>query len=177
VVNNKQIVVFSNNSYYAASQLWRFGDGESSVDLEPYHQYLEPGEYNVSLIVTSSDGCIDSATMDTPIIVDWKEGEIRYANAFRWNHSGPTGGHWSDGAHEGMDFIFRPFLENVIDYQLQIFNRWGVLVFESFDINVGWDGYNRDGNLVQQGVYVWLAIGQYADGAYFKKVGDVTFLH
>jgi len=28
-----------------------------------------------------------------------------------------------------------------------------------------------------QGVYVWKASGRYADGEYFDKVGDVTFLH
>ncbi len=76
-----------------------------------------------------------------------------------------------------MDFVFRPFFENVARYQLQIFNRWGVLIFESFDINRGWDGYSGDGNLAPQGVYVWKVTGQYADGSFFTKVGDITFLH
>jgi len=76
-----------------------------------------------------------------------------------------------------MDFVFRPFFENVIEFRLQIFNRWGVLIYESNDINKGWDGYSREGNLAVQGVYVWKATGRYADGNYFDKVGDVTFLH
>ena len=76
-----------------------------------------------------------------------------------------------------MDFVFRPFFENVTHYQLQIFNRWGVLIYESWDLNKGWDGYFKDGTLAQQGVYVWKVMGQYADGNYFEKVGDVTFLH
>ena len=76
-----------------------------------------------------------------------------------------------------MDFIFRPHFENVIEYKLQIFNRWGVLIFQSEDIYKGWDGYWGNGNLAVQGVYVWKATGRYADGKYFYKVGDVTFLH
>jgi len=60
---------------------------------------------------------------------------------------------------------------------LQIFNRWGVLIYESHDLKKGWDGYSGSGDLASQGVYVWKATGRYADGEYFDKVGDVTFLH
>ncbi|MEE4215350.1 MAG: gliding motility-associated C-terminal domain-containing protein, partial [Bacteroidales bacterium] len=90
---------------------------------------------------------------------------------------GPTGGEWNEGVYEGMDYVFRPFFENVTEYKLQIFNRWGVLIFESNNLNIGWDGYFGDGNLAPQGVYVWKVTGQYADGSYFEKLGDVTFLH
>ncbi len=177
VVNNKQIVVFSNNSYYDSLYLWSFGDGQISTEENPYHQYMNPGEYSVSLTVISVDGCVDSTTLETPILVDWKEGNIRFANVFKWNGTGPTGGEWKEGVYEEMDFVFRPFFENVTEYQLQIFNRWGVLIYESHDINKGWDGYSGDINLAPQGVYVWKVSGQYADGEYFEKVGDVTFLH
>lgn len=177
VVNNKQIVVFSNNSYYDSLYLWKFGDGQTSTEENPWHQYKDPGEYNVWLTVTSVDGCIDSSLLDTPIKVEWKDGEIDFANAFRWNGSGPTGGEWNPGVYDGMDFVFRPFFENVIRYKLQIFNRWGVLIYESRNLNIGWDGYIGNGTLAPQGVYVWKVTGQYADGVLFEKVGDVTFLH
>jgi len=177
VVNKKQIVVFSNNSYYDSLYLWQFGDGQISTEENPYHQYQDPGEYEVSLTVTSADGCTDSTVLETPVIVDWKEGNIRFANVFKWNGTGPTGGEWGEGMHEGMDFVFRPFFENVTEYELQVFNRWGVLIYESNSLNKGWDGYFGGGNLAPQGVYVWKVIGQYADGTYFEKVGDVTFLH
>ena len=39
-----------------------------------------------------------------------------------------------------------------------IFDRWGNLIFESNDINKGWDGKvqgGRSGELVQEDVYVW----------------------
>ena len=75
------------------------------------------------------------------------------------------------------DNIFRPYFKNVIEYKLQIFNRWGVLVFETDDLKKGWDGYMDSANLALQGVYVWKATGKYANGEYFTKVGDVTFLH
>jgi PKD repeat protein len=177
VVNNEQIVVFYSYSYFAQSWLWRFGDGETSTEENPYHKYESPGTYTVSLSVATAEGCVDSAVMETPVVVEWKTGTIKYPNVFKWNETGPTGGQWSEGVYAGMDNVFRPFFENVIEYKLQIFNRWGVLFYESHDLAKGWDGYFGAGNLAPQGVYVWKASGRYADGEYFDMVGDVTFLH
>ncbi len=177
VVNNEQIVVFYNYSHHGSSYLWDFGDGSVSTEENPYHKYLDPGSYTVSLAVTSKDGCIDTSFMHTPVVVEWKTGRIGFPNVFKWNETGPTGGQWREGVYAEMDFVFRPFYENVIEYQLQIFNRWGVLIFESNELSKGWDGYFGDGNLAMQGVYVWKVKGRYADGTYFNKVGDVTFLH
>jgi PKD repeat protein len=177
VVNNEQIVIFYSYSYFAESWLWRFGDGETSTEENPYHKYESPGTYTVTLVVSTNEGCVDSAAMDTPVVVEWKTGTIQYPNAFKWNETGPTGGEWTEGLHPSMDNVFRPFFENVMEYRLQIFNRWGVLIYESYDLKKGWDGYFGDGNLAPQGVYVWKATGRFADGEYFDKVGDVTFLH
>ena len=177
VVNNEQIVIFYSYSYYADTYLWRFGDGQTSTEENPYHKYESPGTYMVSLIVKTSEGCVDSAFMDTPVVVDWKTGTMKFPNVFKWNETGPTGGAWSEGVYAGMDNVFRPFFENVIEYRLQIFNRWGALIYESHELSKGWDGYFGNGNLAPQGVYVWIATGRYADGEYFDMVGDVTFLH
>ena len=177
VVNNEQIVVFSNHSYYGDAYLWNFGDSTTSTDQNPYHKYESPGSYIVTLWVTTNEGCVDSTFLNTPIIVDWKAGTIKFPNVFRWNQTGPTGGVWREGVYPEMDYVFRPFYENIIEYKLQIFNRWGTLIYESHDLHKGWDGYFGDGNLAPQGVYVWLVTGRFADGEYFKKVGDVTFLH
>jgi gliding motility-associated-like protein len=43
-------------------------------------------------------------------------------------------------------------------YQLYIFNRWGELLFETEDVNQGWDG-SYNGVIVEDGVYVWKIIG------------------
>ncbi len=175
ITDNQQIVVFYNYSTYLSSCLWDFGDSTSSTELNPWHKYEKQGSYDITLWVTSADGCVDSSRLKTPIIVEWKEGNIKYPNAFLWNKSGPTGGYWEEGSID--DHIFRPFSTNIIDYHMQIFNRWGVLIYESRDLHKGWDGYVGNKHLALEGVYVWKANGQYADGTYFDKVGDVTFLH
>jgi PKD repeat protein len=175
VINNSQVVVFSDFSFYGVSYLWNFGDGQTSKEQNPWHKYGSEGIYDVSLTVTSKDGCLDSMKYKSPVNVEFKTGDIKFPNCFRWNLTGPTGGYWSENQID--DNIFRPFFTNVMSYKLQIFNRWGVLIYESSELNKGWDGYFGNGNLALQGVYVWKASGQYADGSYFDKVGDVTFLH
>lgn len=175
VFSNTQVVVFTNMSHYGAYYLWDFGDGTYSTEISPWHKYDTVGVYRVTLKVTSEDGCTDSLRFDSPIRVDFKNGDIEFPNAFRWNQSGPTGGYWNDDYID--DTVFRPFFKNIIGYKLQIFNRWGVLIYESHELNKGWDGYFRDGNLAGEGVYVYKVTGQYADGEYFVKTGDVTFLH
>jgi PKD repeat protein len=175
VINNSQIVVFSNYSSFGVTWLWDFGDGKTSIEENPWHKYEYRGVYYVTLTVSSKDGCTDSLKYKSPINVDFKEGNIKFPNAFRWNRSGPTGGYWEES--QLGDDVFRPFFINVREYKLQIFNRWGVLIYESNNLQKGWDGYFENKNLALEGVYVWKATGQYADGTYFTKVGDVTFLH
>jgi hypothetical protein len=175
IINNSQVVVFTNYSYYAQSWYWTFGDGESSSEESPWHKYSKEGKYEVTLKVTSRDGCTDSIMYKTKVAVEYKKGEIKFPNVFKWNESGPTGGYWEQNTIN--DNIFHPFFVNVIEYKLQVFNRWGVLLYESTDLLKGWDGYFSTSNLALQGVYVWKVVGRYADGTYFNKVGDVTFLH
>jgi gliding motility-associated-like protein len=59
--------------------------------------------------------------------------------------------------NNGMNEVFLPIFTSGFDpydYNLLIFNRWGEIVFESYNHQVGWDGTYR-GRLVQDGTYVW----------------------
>ena len=50
-------ILFTDQSNDAISWLWEFGDGNSSIEKNPSHQYTTGGDYSVKLIVTSSAGC------------------------------------------------------------------------------------------------------------------------
>jgi len=58
---------------------------------------------------------------------------------------------------------------------MEVYNRWGVLVFESNDINYGWNGF-IDGKAAKQDVYVWRARGRFTNGEPFVMSGDVTLI-
>ena len=165
--------VFINRSIGATRYEWDFGDGNSSTDFSPSHQYQQPGVFTISLWVVNNQGCDDRFTLPEAIKVE-QGGEIRFPNAFTPNPSGPSGGRYSYG--DPRNHIFYPFTQKgIVEYKLQIFTRWGELIFESHDIEVGWDGYLK-GKLAAQGVYIWRAQYKTANGKVEIKAGDVTLI-
>ncbi|MDW8393596.1 MAG: gliding motility-associated C-terminal domain-containing protein [Chitinophagales bacterium] len=58
---------------------------------------------------------------------------------------------------DGINDVFLPINRCTLSrYRLQIFNRWGMPVFSSSDINQGWDG-RHGGRPAEVGTYVWQA--------------------
>jgi PKD repeat protein len=165
-------VSFINYSNGAATFKWNFGDGKISSDFEPKHIYDKPGSYNVSLVAASDKGCIDSMKVENAF--SGSEYFIRFPNAFIPNQQGPTGGYYSARSNESSD-VFYPVFSGVTEYQLKIFSKLGILIFESNDINIGWDGY-LDGVLNTAGVYIWKVRGKFRNGETFIRMGDVTLL-
>lgn len=56
---------------------------------------------------------------------------------------------------DGHNDLFKPIrAADIKKYQLTIYNRWGQIVFESNDVNNGWDGFYQ-GHRQPGGVYVW----------------------
>ncbi|MBU3663156.1 MAG: gliding motility-associated C-terminal domain-containing protein [Bacteroidetes bacterium] len=57
---------------------------------------------------------------------------------------------------DGLNDIFIPLVsdKNISSYQFRVYNRWGVLVFESNSIKQGWDG-NYFGTSWESGLYTW----------------------
>jgi hypothetical protein len=43
-------------------------------------------------------------------------------------------------------------------FHMQVFNRWGMKVFESNDMNKGWDGFDNKGNAWATGTYMVLVV-------------------
>ena len=171
-VNDEKVRCF-NLSQGADSYLWEFGDGDTSKVKEPFHKYMVAGVFDITLWAYSNNGCSDKYVLSPGVTVE-PSGEIRFATVFTPNLNGPIEGPPTTATMD--QFFYPPIQEKVIDYKLQVFNRLGVLIFESHDVNVPWNGYYK-GKLCQQGVYVWYVEGKYANGQPFKKIGDITLLH
>src|SRR6056297_694668 len=161
-----------NLTQYASEYLWDFGDGSTSTDKNPAHYYSTEGQYTVSLTATSAFGCQATATRENYIEVIGK-GQVVFPNAFTPSLAGPSDGAYSDS--DVSNNIFHPMAEGVVEYNLYIYNRWGELMFESKDVDVGWDGY-YNGKLCPQDVYIWKVEGKFINGKTFEKTGDVTLL-
>jgi len=134
---------FNNYSYNANTWFWSFGDGGTSNIFSPSHSYSEPGEYTVFLIASNAYGCPDTAIH----IVSIKPQFTFYIpSAFT-----PNG--------NDVNEFFRGYGECISKYEMNIFNRWGDKIYETFDIDIPWDGRANGGNNVAQiGVYVYRII-------------------
>jgi gliding motility-associated-like protein len=161
-------VQFTNLSSGATSYLWDFGDSTQSSLVNPDHYYALTGNYVMTLIARNAAGCADTFSLQTV-----NETYIRFANAFTPNLTGGNGGTYD--YNQLNNDVFFPTSQGVDTYHLMIFNKWGELLFESFDIKKGWDGYYK-GSLCEQDVYVWKAFVTFIDGSKFSGAGDITLL-
>jgi len=163
-------ITFRNYSDGAEKYRWDFGDGTNSQLFEPRHIYKKYGNYSVQLISTSEYGCSDSL-----VIVNAFSSSgyfIELPNAFIPNSNGPSGGYFSPKSDEDSQ-IFHPVFSGVSEYQLRIFSKTGIMIFESNDVTYGWDGYYK-GQLCDPGVYIWKVRGNFMSGEQFTKMGDLT---
>jgi gliding motility-associated-like protein len=164
---------------------WDFGDGTQYFSFEPVHKYRVEGTYPINLKVGRDYGVKDfdgDGTNDGNLIcydeitkeILAKDGGItRIPNSFTPSTNGPNGGNSGTGS---LNDVFLPITEGVEEFQMQIFDRWGNLVFESRDKNQGWDGYDRNGNALPSGVYVYKLVLRLSNGERTTRVGDVTLI-
>jgi gliding motility-associated-like protein len=79
--------------------------------------------------------------------------------------------------HDGINDIFTGIGTDITYFNMQIFNRWGEMIFETSDMSSGWDG-SYEGDIVPDGVYFYII--KYATPCSFeqkfKKQGYVLLL-
>jgi len=171
-LSSSQPVYFYNYSRGADFFEWDFGDENRSSLAEPIHYYEHPGSYNIKLTVWTGNQCYDSLVILNAFT--GPESDIRFPNVFTPNMTGPTGGYYE--INDISNTIFHPVVSGeLIEYQMKIFSRQGMQIFESNDIHTGWDGYYQE-KLAAQAVYIWKARGKFSNGKTFVKSGDVMLI-
>mgnify|MGYP002630729887 FL=1 len=138
---------FYNLSTGATSYQWNFNDNSTtstSVETNPIHDFptSNQGSYNVELVAISPLGCADTAYRIIKVI----EELIYYVpNSFT-----PDGDQYNQ--------IFQPVFTTGFDpqnFEIKIYDRWGEVVWESFDPSAGWDG-TYEGKISPSGAYTWV---------------------
>jgi gliding motility-associated-like protein len=152
------ITYISNGSSGASSYVWNIGDEiVNSTYFEPGMHEFPPyvsSDFLISLVSVSDYGCSDTAYLN----ISFDNDLIIYVpNTFTPNN-------------DDVNDMFKPILEeNIQKYILRIFNRWGEIIFESFDPNYGWDGRYQD-TVVPDGVYIWeITIVTFGANTYLKR--------
>lgn len=111
-----------------AEVLWMDGSQKNM------RRFFEAGEYSIQ--VWDEIGCTGRDT-----IVLFECPSIWIPNAFT-----PRG--------DQLNEVFKPVGRNLEGYRFQVFNRWGTLIFETTDLEVGWNGM-FESQQAPVGSYVW----------------------
>ncbi|MCS6991959.1 MAG: PKD domain-containing protein [Chitinophagales bacterium] len=152
-------IQFINQSQNAVAYLWEFGDGTTSTEVNPTHKYTISGQYLACLTAFNENGC--PAKVCTLITVELVP-VVDVPNAFS-----PNG----DGAND----VLYVKGQDIVSLDFKVFNRWGELVFQTNDVNQGWDGTFR-GVAQEMEVYVWMLSARFSNGKSVVKSGNVTLL-
>lgn len=179
IENDRQVfrgdeLTFANLSSGNYQYRWDFGDGHTSAQKHPKHRYAASGIYDVSLSVQAKNGCTDKAVRKNLVVKDNKY-KIQAPTAFSPNTYGANDGRWKQQSNKNE--IFFPIIKSELsEYHLRIFNRSGMLIFESKNYEVGWNGYIND-KLAANQVYVWECYGKFDDGEPFRETGNITLVY
>lgn len=124
--------------------------------------YINPKPALSSPKIQETSSVQSSATQNPKISVDDTISTIRLfiPNAFTPNQS--------------TNNIFKPAYADLTSYEMLIFNRLGVNIFTSKNINKGWDGFYK-GKLCEQGVYVYIIKFTNSSGEFTQK-GTLTLI-
>jgi len=153
-------IVFIDSSSISSGGIvgwyWTFGDGDSAFVQNTTNTYTEPGMYPVTLIVTSAMGCTDTIT----IMIEITPLDIIIPNVF------------SPGASNGFnDFFVIDNIEYYPNSLLQVYNRWGQMVFEHTNYKNEFNGkHYKSNNALSSGTYYYILVME--DGTLYN--GTVT---
>jgi gliding motility-associated-like protein len=150
---------FTNNSTGAVSYKWNFGDGDSSTQVNPIHQFNATGDFTVCLVAINTFGCTDTVCQVVPALIN---PGVDVPNAFT-----PNG----DGINDRV--YVRGF--GIAKMNFRIYNRQGLMVFQSLTTSIGWDGKYK-GVLQPMDAYAYTLEIEFFDGSRATKKGDITLL-
>ena len=98
---------------------------------------LSKGEYTVRIV--DANGCEAFYT----ILKEERDPKVSFPNSFS-----PNG--------DGLNDEFKAVTDCPVQFSLQVYNKWGTIVYSTTDITEGWDG-RFEGGLVQDGRYSYVA--------------------
>src|SRR5690606_27474392 len=117
-------IYFKDASNNASSVQYRPMPGVKLDGRDSFFQFPDTGRYKVMQISQNEFGCSDTSYQWVHI---YDEFHCYFPNAFT-----PNG--------DGNNDFFKPVVSGIKQYDFQIYNRWGELIFTSKQAEIGWDG-------------------------------------
>lgn len=165
---NYPTVSFNDQSSHTTGWNWNFGDlladpaDNTSNVPNPNHSYSDVGTYCVQLTVSNTPACTDK---DSVCLVVEPDFTFYIPNSFTPDGSGLNEEFYAKG-------------ENIAQFDMQIYDRWGNLVFHATDINKHWNGTMKGtgSEIVPMDVYVYIINLTDKIGEKHQYIGHVTVI-
>lgn len=157
----------TNLSVGSSQFQWNFGapdqPNNSTTFANPMHTYVKAGEYDITLVAINDFNCEDRITKKVVVHPDYL---LYIPNAFT-----PDG--------NGVNDVFQPKGLGILNtpYKMEIYDRWGELVFVSEEFEEGWRGQIKGTmNKAKNDVYVYKIVVKDLSGKEHIYTGHVTLL-
>ena len=168
-----QPTTFVNSSTGAVNYIWEFSDGQNSDETNPILFFSNNSFGGVSATLTAINelGCESSYSsflaFNINTLVEDSNVDVFIPNTF------------TPFTNESNQLFIPIFSDPGLleEFELNIFNRWGEQVFQSFDYSIGWDGtfWNFD-NIVQDGIYIYEVKYKSKNTRRKKIIGHVSLI-
>jgi gliding motility-associated-like protein len=77
---------------------------------------------------------------------------------------------------DGINDLFKVYGQGMSDFKIEIFNRWGQMIYKSFQLSEGWDGTFNGKNL-PTGSYVYkIKTSEYSEDKKIVKTGTIALV-
>jgi len=152
-------LTFTDQSIIASVWNWDMGDGFTSTVQHPVHEFPDTGFYLVTLAIENVYGCVDTTQKYInikPMYAIW------IPNAFT-----------PDGDFTNDFFFIDGY--GIKELQVQIFDRWGLKLYDEIGVDQSWDGTYK-GNLVPTDVYVYKVRAKDIFDEWHDYIGKVTVI-
>lgn len=136
------LIYFNNTSAGDNNRYsWYFGSAATSTLISPSFSYQVEGNYCVGLVATDTlSKCKDSTYQCLDII---NPVDILIPNVFTPNN-------------DGVNDLFKVSGVGIVDFRCEIYDRWGIKLYEWDGLQGGWDGKTKSGLSASSGTYFFL---------------------
>lgn len=160
-VNNPNVNFFDNSTGGASGWLWQVDGLYTATEQNPSFNFNIAGEYAITLYVNNEWGCKD--TVDRTMIVTGVS-TMYIPSAFT-------------PSNDNLNETFKPQLTNILAFNMQIYDRWGELLYSTQDTHdKGWSGRAANGKLLKTDVYVYKIYAKDIYGKEFEYYGHVNLI-
>jgi gliding motility-associated-like protein len=138
---DKPIATFTNLSKNASNVKWLIDNKDLRDENSPFYTFRDTGLHTVLMIARNTNGCLDSIRK-TIYVYPFRKWFL--PNVFTPNYD----------THND-EYKGKGVMDDNSNFEMQIFNSWGIVVFSTKNANEGWNGLlNNNGNAMPNGKYI-----------------------